>query len=43
MYVYSCAPISMKFGTQVVLPRPYISKNFGMIRSETDKNMSDNR
>ena len=27
----SCAPISTKFGAQVVLPKPYISTKFGMI------------
>ena len=33
----SCAPISTKFGTQVVLPKRHISKKFGLIcASETD-------
>ena len=27
----SCPPISMKFGAQVALPKPYISTKFGMI------------
>ena len=39
----SCAPISTKFGTQVALPKPYISTNFGMICSKIEENMSDSR
>ena len=27
----SCAPISMKFDTQVALPKPYISTKFGTV------------
>ena len=39
----SCAPISMKFGAQVVLPKPYISTKFGAIYSKIEENMSDSR
>ena len=39
----SCAPISTKFSAQVVLPKPYISTKFGMIRSKIEENMSDSR
>ena len=37
----SCAPISMKFGAQVVLPKPYISTKFGTICSNIEENLSD--
>ena len=37
----SCAPISMKFGAQVALPKPYISTKFGTICSKIEENMSD--
>ena len=37
----SCAPISMKFGAQVALPKPYISTKFGMICSKIEENMSE--
>ena len=39
--VCSCAPISTKFGAQVVLPKPYISTKFGTICSKIEENMSD--
>ena len=39
----SCAPISMKFGAQVVLPKPYISTKFGTICSKIEENMSNSR
>ena len=39
----SCAPISMKFGAQIVLPKPYISTKFGMICNKIEENMSDSR
>ena len=39
----SCAPISMKFGAQVVLPKPYLSTKFGTICSKIEENMSDSR
>ena len=39
----SCAPISMKFGAQVALPKPYISTKFGTICSKIEENMSDSR
>ena len=39
----SCAPISMKFGAQVVLPKPYISTKFGTICSKIEENMSDSQ
>ena len=38
-----CAPISTNFGTQVVLPKPYISTKFDMICSKIEENMSDSR
>ena len=37
------APISIKFGAQVVLPKSYISIKFGTIRSKIEENMSDNQ
>ena len=37
----SCAPISMKFDAQIVLPKPYISTKFGTICSKIEENMSD--
>ena len=37
----SCAPISTKFGAQVVLPKPYISTKFGTILSKIEENLSD--
>ena len=37
----SCAPISMKFGAQVVLPKAYISTKFSTICSKIEENMSD--
>ena len=39
----SCAPISIKFGTQVALSKSHISKKFGSIYSETDENTTSNR
>ena len=39
----SCAPISMKLGAQVALPKPYISTKFGTICSKIEENMSDSR
>ena len=39
----SYAPISMKFGAQVVLPKPYISTKFGTICSKNEETMSDSR
>ena len=39
----SCAPISMKFGAQIALPKPYISTKFGMICSKIEENMSNSR
>ena len=39
----SCAPISMKFGAQVALPKPYISTKFGTIYSKIEENMSNSR
>ena len=39
----SCAPISMNFGAQVALPKPYISTKFGTICSKIEENMSDSR
>ena len=39
----SCAPISMKFGAQVALPKPYISTKFGTICSKIEENMNDSR
>ena len=39
----SCAPISMKFGAQVALPKPYMFTKFGTICSKIEGNMSDSR
>ena len=35
--LYSCIPISTKFGAQVALPKPYISTKFGTICSKMRK------
>ena len=35
----SCSPISTKFGTQIALPKPYISTKFCMIRCKIEENI----
>ena len=37
----SCASISMKFGAEVALPKPYISIKLGTIHSKIEENMRD--